>query len=116
VETKYSNSLGIKEARIVEQQRVIARELHLFDDDDIYTTLKLDQIVRNFLLALVYGERHGFKHAINFVLGPAADTKTPKRVEYLRQPLSPQYRDRIVFVSLEEMVERGLTVAGRSSA
>lgn len=112
VETKYSDSLGTNEAKVVEQQRAIARELHLFDDDDLYTALKFDQIVRNLLLTLVYGERHGFTHAINFVLGPAADTKTPKRVEYLKQRLSPQYRDRIVFVSLEEVVERGLTVAG----
>jgi hypothetical protein len=113
IETKYTDKLGGNAAVNEKFQKDKARELGLFNDEGSawYETHHLDQIVRNLLLTVVYGERHQLRLVRNFVIAPVADQETPKLIDTLRPRLAARYRDAISLVPLEEVVDRGLGAA-----
>lgn len=118
VETKYTDKLGKNTASRRDFQIEVAQRLGVFTPSglDGYRANGFDQAARNLLLTLAYAERHGLKHAKNYVLAPEGDKEGPRAVEAIRARLKPEHRGDIEFVSLENVVERGLEHAGETLA
>jgi len=114
IETKYTDKLRVKAASKQEKKFALAKRLRLFSDEGLcyYETNGFDQVARNLLLTLAYAERHQLVSATNYVLAPKDDEEAPNAVAALQDRLVPEYRDRILYLPLETVVERGLKCAG----
>lgn len=113
IETKYTDRLGGNRAGREERKFALARELDLFTPDGAawHREHGFDQVARNLLLTLAYAHVEGLAHATNYVLGPAEDGEAPRAVQSLRGRLAPAFRDAILWLPLEQAVERGLAAA-----
>ena len=118
IETKYTDKLGGNTASRQGRKHALAEQLGLFTEAGCawYGEHGFDQVARNLLLTLAYARKHDVPHAVNYVLAPAEDEEAPAAVTSLRSRLAEPYRDRIVWLTLEQAVERGLAVAGGSLA
>ncbi len=113
IETKYTDQFGGNVASKQARKLEIARKLDIFGSKGYayYEANGFDQVARNLMLTLAYAARHDCGSAINYVLAPEADDKAPAAVGALRDRLMPAYRDSIVWLPLETVVERGLGCA-----
>ena len=113
IETKYTDTLGINPASKQKRKFALAKRLCLFRDEGLchYESRGFDQVARNLLLTFAYADRRQLASATNYVLAPQDDEEAPRAVTALQSRLAPQYRDRIVYLPLEAVVERGLTRA-----
>lgn len=113
IETKYTDKLGGNQGAAAKRQREIAHRMGLLSaaGRDWYASHSFDQVMRNLLLTLVYGQKHGFAVAINYIIAPSEDVATRQLVTDLRARLASAYQDSICFLSLEDLVARGRAVA-----
>jgi hypothetical protein len=112
IETKYTDKLGKNPASKPDVQFELVRRLGVFTADALAHYEErggFDQIVRNLLLTIAYAEKHGLATAANYVLAPSADVETPERIAELQSRLTEPYRDKIEWLPLEQVVERGQT-------
>ena len=118
IETKYTDKLGKNPAAKQDKKFALARELSLFTNEGFawHEQNGFDQVARNLLLTLAYAKKHGLVSAINYVLAPEQDSEAPMAVDQLRERLAPDYRDRIKLLTLERVVQRGLSCADGSFA
>lgn len=114
IETKYTDQLGGNVASKQDRKFALAAELNLLTQDGLawYAERGFDQVARNLLLTFAVARRRNIENAINYVLGPDHDQATPAMIRDLKERLAPEYRDRVVWLSLERVIERGLAAAG----
>jgi len=117
IETKYTDSLGSNRAHREDRKHALADELDLLTADGArwYREHGFDQIARNLLLTLAYAERHARPNSINYVVALKEDRRAQDDLDALRDRLSVAYRDRIRWLPLQDIVDRGLRVAHGSN-
>lgn len=111
IETKYTDKLGGNVASRQDRKLALINELNLLTPEGRawYANHGFDQIARNLLLTLAYARRHAVDNAINYVLGPSDDHETPALIDEMNARLAPKYRDRLLWLPLEQVVDRGVS-------
>lgn len=109
IETKYTDVLGVNEARKCEEQKQLLLNTGLFNEEFAALLtggkIKLTQIYRNFLLAEVYGKKEGFKDSYSVILSPKEHPSTEREIRSVTAYLKPEYVYKLSSVTLEDFVE-----------
>ena len=107
IETKYSENLGTNEASKKELSIAAISTLRCFradvEEKIRLGEIKLTQIYRNFLLSECYG-RNIRANSYSLILSPHNHPSTQKEVASLAGNLSPDFKDKLQSVSLEQFV------------
>lgn len=113
VETKYTDHLGKNAASKDVLQWQFVRKLDLLTHEGVkyYEEHKFDQVIRNLMLTLAYAQKHQRLNAINYVVALENDDEARLAVDELRTRLAAQYKNSIMLLPLQVIVERGLAVA-----
>ena len=104
VETKYSESLGLNEAKdesTKRQERDVAVSLGVFtkeaEERIASGRIPLTQIYRNFLLSEAYGRREGLG-SYSIILAPSIHPSTSAEVASLYPELKEEHRDKLPLI------------------
>jgi hypothetical protein len=116
IETKYTDNLGSNRAKDETIKFKLSRELGLFTPAAlrVFESEGFNQIARNFLLSVAYGRKFNRPNVISYVLSLDEDDEAKNVVEDLRKMLSPDFRECVRHLSLEDTICRGVT-SNRSS-
>lgn len=109
IETKYTDSLGsntTSNKKVYQKQLKLIKESGLFTEDAISMfqngTCKITQLYRNFMLAEVYGQKHGFKKVYSVILAPKDHPSTQTEIATLKGHLNYEVKKRVLAKSLED--------------
>ena len=109
IETKYTDVLGVNEARNCEEQKQLLLETGLFGDEFeellMSGKVKLTQIYRNLLLTERYRIVEGFENSYSIVLSPKEHPSTEAEIKSVTEYLKPEYAYKLGAVTLEDFVE-----------
>ena len=109
IETKYTDVLGVNEARNCEEQKQLLLETGLFGDEFeellMSGKVKLTQIYRNLLLTERYRIVEGFENSYSIVLSPKEHPSTEAEIKSVTEYLKPEYAYKLGAVTLEDLVE-----------
>lgn len=109
IETKYTDVLGVNEARNCEEQKQMLIDTNLFGDEfESQLTegkVKLTQIYRNLLLTERYRMVEGLKNSYSVVLSPKEHPSTKEEIKSVTEYLKPEYEYKLSAVSLEKFVD-----------
>lgn len=114
IETKYTDVLGENSASRTERQKALIKQLNYFTPEAeaqlLDGTKAISQIYRNFLLAECYRINEPAHEVYSVVLAPKNHPTTQQEVASLREELKEEYRFKVLDVTLEDFVERTLSV------
>ena len=117
IETKYTDILGGNASKDSATKNALVEQGDFFDEE-----LRAElgrkgylQIHRNFMLTYAYATKQDFYHFANVVISPEEDKLSEAEIDELRRHMT-QYRDCILKVPLEAVVERGLQSGNDSYA
>lgn len=110
VETKYTDVLGVNEARNCEEQKQMLIDTSLFKEE--FNVLlkegkvKLTQIYRNLLLTERYRVVEGLTDSYSVVLSPKEHPSTEEEIKSVVKCLKPEYAYKLSAVTLEDFVDK----------
>lgn len=109
IETKYSENLGTNQASDKTRTLETIRTLKCFKPDIeqkiLDGSIRLTQIYRNFLLSESLGNYENTA-SYSLILAPAEHPSTAREVASLYDELRPEYKEKIISVSLEDFIAR----------
>lgn len=112
IETKYTDSLGTNvtsNGEVYKKQLLLIKESGLFAKEAISKfengKSKITQLYRNFLLAEVYGKKHGFKQVFSVLLAPKDNPSTKKELTTLKKYLLDDVGKRVLEISMEDFID-----------
>lgn len=110
IETKYTDVLGVNEARNCEEQKLMLIDTNLFRDGFkvllMEGKVKLTQIYRNLLLTEQYRVVEGLTDSYSVVLSPKEHPSTEEEIKSVVKYLKPEYAYKLSAVSLEDFVDK----------
>lgn len=110
IETKYTDVLGVNEARNCEEQKQMLIDTSLFKEE--FNVLlkegkvKLTQIYRNLLLTERYRVVEGLADSYSVVLSPKEHPSTEEEIKSVVKYLKPEYAYKLSAVTLEDFVDK----------
>ncbi|NVN96633.1 hypothetical protein HXX01_00015 [Candidatus Nomurabacteria bacterium] len=105
IETKYTDSLGINEAKENELKILAATESGLFTNEGLEHINKgCSQIYRNFLLTEKYRLVHRLKDSFSIIMAPKDHPSTDREIKSLLKFLKPGNQYKLNKYSLEDFV------------
>ena len=114
IETKYTDVLNSIKGGVKARYKEWVKRLGVFKPETeealLHGTKPVSQIYRNFLLTESYGVMEKAARYYSVVLSPAQHPTTQKEVASLRDELKPEYQYKVFSVSLEDFIEKALTV------
>lgn len=109
IETKYTDTLGINEARHCEEQKQLLIDTRLFKDEFSGLLkegkIKLTQIYRNILLTERYRMVEGLHDSYSIVLSPKDHPSTSREITSVTDYLKPEYAYKLASVTLEDFTD-----------
>lgn len=110
IETKYTDVLGVNEARNCEEQKLMLIDTNLFRDGFkvllMEGKVKLTQIYRNLLLTERYRVVEGLTDSYSVVLSPKEHPSTEEEIKSVVKYLKPEYAYKLSAVTLEDFVDK----------
>ena len=108
IETKYTDVLGVNEARNCKDQKQMLIDTGLFDTEfeKLLTEgkVKLTQIYRNLLLTERYRLVEELQDSYSVVISPKEHPSTEEEIESVTKFLKPEYSYKLSAVTLEDFV------------
>lgn len=109
IETKYTDVLGVNEARNCEEQKRMLIDTGLFGKDFegllMEGKVKLTQIYRNLLLTERYRMVEGLSDSYSVIISPKGHPSTEKEIRAVNKFLKPEYTYKLSAVTLEDFVD-----------
>lgn len=109
IETKYTDVLGVNEARHCEEQKQMLIDTGLFSADFegllMGGKVKLTQIYRNLLLTERYRIREGLRDSYSVVLSLKNHPSTEEEISSVTKYLKPEFAYKLSAVTLEDFVD-----------
>lgn len=109
IETKYTDILGVNEARNCEEQKHLLVETGIFGDkfEEMMMNgdIKLTQVYRNILLTERYRIVEELKDSYSVVISPKDHPSTKDEIKSVVDYLKPEYLYKLSSVSLESFVD-----------
>lgn len=109
IETKYTDVLGVNEARNCMEQKQLLIDTHLFNEEFQKLLkkgdIKLTQIYRNLLLTERYRIVEGLKDSYSVVLSPKEHPSTEEEIRSVTRYLKPEYTYKLSAITLEDFVD-----------
>ena len=108
IETKYTDVLGVNEARNSQEQKQMLLETGLFcsEFEELLSErkVKLTQIYRNILLTEKYRIVEGLKDSYSVVIAPKDHPSTAEEIKSVSDYLKPEYAYKLTSITLEDFV------------
>ena len=108
IETKYTDVLGVNEARNSQEQKQMLLETGLFcsEFEELLSErkVKLTQIYRNILLTEKYRIVEGLKDSYSVVIAPKDHPSTAEEIKSESDYLKPEYAYKLTSITLEDFV------------
>lgn len=108
IETKYTDVLGVNEARNSQEQKQMLLETGLFcsEFEELLCEgkVKLTQIYRNILLTEKYRIVEGLKDSYSVVIAPKDHPSTAEEIKSVSDYLKPEYAYKLTSITLEDFV------------
>lgn len=106
IETKYIEKLGENPSSKLNKQIELVKNSYLFNDDGRSAALKgFGQLGRNFLLAEKYRFENRLDKAFAVTISPLENDSSKTEIESFHQLMKPEFRNRLFYNSLEDIVE-----------
>lgn len=110
IETKYTDVLGVNEARNCEEQKLMLIDTNLFRDGFkvllMEGKIKLTQIYRNLLLTERYRVVEGLTDSYSVIFSPKEHPSTEEEIKSVVKYLKPEYAYKLSAVTLEDFVDK----------